>query len=101
MTFLNKINQKTASTDLALIQRNTVLEKQVKKLEKELLEQKLLMLEYKTSTEAKLEESKEALREAMSRLYIHGCRKYSSHFNIHKHSSSRQAMSRLYIHSLS
>lgn len=34
---------------------------------KELLEQKLLMLEHKTSTEAKLEEAKEALREAKIR----------------------------------
>jgi hypothetical protein len=67
LTFLNKVNLKTASPNLALVQRNTILEKHVKKLEKELLEQKLLMLEYKTSTEAKLEEAKEALREAKIR----------------------------------
>jgi hypothetical protein len=67
LTFLNKVNLKTTSPDLALIQRNTILEKQVKKLEKDLIEQKLLMLEYKSSTEAKLEEAKEALREAKVR----------------------------------
>jgi hypothetical protein len=64
LTFLTKINLKTTSPNLALIQRNTILEKEVKKLQKDLIEQKLLMLEYKSSTEAKLEEAKEALREA-------------------------------------
>jgi len=55
---LNKINFKSASTDLELLQRNTVLERENKQLGKELLEQKLLLLEYKTSTEAKLEEAR-------------------------------------------
>jgi hypothetical protein len=38
LTFLNNINFKTASTSLDLIQRNVVLEKENKKLQKELLE---------------------------------------------------------------
>ena len=58
LTWLNKINFKTASTKLELVQRNSELEKENKQLKKELLEQKLLMLEYKTSTEAKLEEAR-------------------------------------------
>jgi hypothetical protein len=67
LTFLNKLNLKKVAPDLALVQRNIILEKHVKKLEKELLEQKVLMLEYKTSTKAKLEEAQEALREAKIR----------------------------------
>jgi len=55
---LNKINFKLASTVLELLQRNTVLERENKQLRKELLEHKLLLLEYKTSTEAKLEETR-------------------------------------------
>jgi len=43
---------------LELLQRNTVLERENKQLRKEILDQKLLLLEYKTSTEAKLEEAK-------------------------------------------
>jgi hypothetical protein len=58
LTFLNNVNLKTASPDLGLMQKNAFLEKEVKKLQKELLEQKLLMLEYKSSTEAKLEEAR-------------------------------------------
>ena len=58
LDWLNKINFKSASTDLELLQRNTVLERENKQLSKELLDQKLLLLEYKTSTEAKLEEAK-------------------------------------------
>jgi len=54
LDWLNKINFKSASTDLELLDRNTVLERENKQLIKELLEQKLLLLEYKTSTEAKL-----------------------------------------------
>jgi len=56
--WLNKINLKGASSELALLQRNTLLQKENKQLKKELLEQKLLMLEYKTATEAKLEEAR-------------------------------------------
>jgi len=52
LDWLNKINFKSASRDLELLQRNTVLERGNKKLRKELL------LEYKTSTEAELEESR-------------------------------------------
>jgi len=37
---------------------NSELEKENKQLKKELLEQKLLLLEYKTSTKAKLEEAR-------------------------------------------
>lgn len=58
LTFLNNINFKTASTNLDLIQRNALLEKENKKLQKELLEQKLLLIEYMTTTEAKLEEAR-------------------------------------------
>jgi len=43
---------------LELLQRNTILERENKQLRKELLDQKLLLLEYKTSTEAKLEEAR-------------------------------------------
>jgi len=58
LNWLNKINLKDASSELALLQKNTLLEKENKQLKKELLEQKLLLLEYKTSTEAKLEEAR-------------------------------------------
>jgi len=54
---LSKINVKPVSSDLALLQRNVELEKENKPLRKELLDQKLLLLEYKTSTKAKLEEA--------------------------------------------
>jgi len=49
LTWLNKINFKSTST---------VLERENKQLRKELLDQKLLLLEYKSSTEAKLQEAK-------------------------------------------
>jgi len=58
LTWLNKLNFKTASTELELIQKNTLLEKENKQLRKELLEQKLLLMEYKNATEAKLEEAR-------------------------------------------
>jgi hypothetical protein len=58
LSFLTKINLRTVSPDLALMQKNALLEEKNKKLEKELLEQKLLLLEYKSSTEAKLEEAR-------------------------------------------
>jgi len=58
LDWLNKINFKSASTYLELLQRNTVLERENKQLRKELLDQKLLLLEYKTSTKAKLEEAR-------------------------------------------
>jgi len=56
LSFLTKINIKNASPDLALVKRNIVLEQKNQKLEKELLEQKILLLEYKAETDAKLEE---------------------------------------------
>jgi len=50
LTWLNKINFKSASTELELIQKNALLERENKQLKKELLDQKLLLLEYKSST---------------------------------------------------
>jgi len=38
LDWLNKINFKSATTDLELLQRNTVLERENKKLRKELLD---------------------------------------------------------------
>jgi len=58
LDWLNKINFKKASSELALLQRNTLLEKENKQLKNELLEQKLMLLEYKTATEARLEEAR-------------------------------------------
>jgi len=46
------------TTELVLLQKNAELEKENKQLRKEVLEQKLLLLEYKSSTEAKLEEAR-------------------------------------------
>jgi len=43
---------------MALLQRNTLLEKENHQLKKELLEQKLMLLEYKTTSEAELEEAR-------------------------------------------
>jgi len=58
LNWLSKINVNPVSTELALVQRNAELERENKQLRKELLEQKLLLLEYKSSTEAKLEEAR-------------------------------------------
>jgi len=58
LDWLNMINFKAASIDLELLQRNTVLERENKQLRKELLDHKLLLFEYKTSNEAKLEEAR-------------------------------------------
>jgi len=58
LIWLNKINFKSASTKLELVQRNSVLERENKQLRKELLDQKLLLLEYKSSIEANLEEAR-------------------------------------------
>jgi len=58
LDWLNKLNFKEASSKLALLQRNTLLEKENNQLKKELLEQKLMLLEYKTQTEAQLEEAR-------------------------------------------
>ena len=58
ISWLTKINFKQVSTELELLQRNTELERENKQLKKEILDQKLLLLEYKTSTDAKLEEAR-------------------------------------------
>jgi len=58
INWLSKVNVKPVSTKLALLQKNAELEKENKKLRKEVLEQKLLLLECKSSTEEKLEEAR-------------------------------------------
>jgi len=58
MDWLNKLNFKEASSELALLQKNTLLEKENHQLKRELLEQKLMLLENKTATEAQLEEAR-------------------------------------------
>ena len=58
LNWLSKINISPVHTELALLQKNVELEKENKKLRKEVLEQKLLLLEYKSSTDAKLEEAR-------------------------------------------
>ena len=58
LDWLTKLNIKEASSELALLQRNTLLEKENHQLKKELLEPKLMLLEYKTQTEAQLEEAR-------------------------------------------
>ena len=55
---MTKVNVNQVSTELTLLQRNAELETENRQLRKELLEQKLLLLEYKSSTEAKLEEAR-------------------------------------------
>jgi len=58
VNWLSKVNVNPVSTELALLQRNAELETENRQLRKELLEQKLLLIEYKSSTEAKLEEAR-------------------------------------------
>jgi len=58
LDWLTKLNFKEASSKLALLQRNTLLEKENHQLKKELLEQKLMLLEYKSQTEGQLEEAR-------------------------------------------
>ena len=58
LDWLPKLNFKEASSELALLQRNTLLEKETHQLKKELLEQRLMFQEYKTKTDAQLEEAK-------------------------------------------
>jgi hypothetical protein len=55
---LSKANVNPFSIELALLQRNAELETENRQLRKELLEQKLLLIEYKSSTEAKLEKAR-------------------------------------------
>ncbi|RHN51726.1 hypothetical protein MtrunA17_Chr6g0472071 [Medicago truncatula] len=56
--FLSSDNFQSASPNLEMIQRNAALEEKVKKLQKVLLEQKVLLLEYKDVIEAKLAEAR-------------------------------------------
>ena len=58
MNWLTRMNVKQASPRLTVLQRNAELEKENRQLKKELLEQKLLLIEYKASIEAKLEEAR-------------------------------------------
>jgi hypothetical protein len=58
LSFLNNVNFKLASGILDILKMNADLVSENRKLKKELMEQKLLMLEYKSSTEAKLEEAR-------------------------------------------
>jgi len=58
LDWLTKPNIKEASSEMALLQRNTLLEKENHQLKKELLEQKLMLLEYKTTSKAQLEEAR-------------------------------------------
>jgi len=58
LDWLTKLNFKEASSELALLQRNTLLEKENHQLKKELLEQKLMLLEYKYQAEAQLKEAR-------------------------------------------
>ena len=58
VNWLTRMNVKPVSTELAVLQRNAELENENRQLKKELLEQKLLLIEYKSSTEAKLEEAR-------------------------------------------
>jgi len=58
LDWIKRINMKEASTELALAQRNSLLEKENHALRKELLEQKMMLLDYKNSTEAQLAEAK-------------------------------------------
>jgi len=58
LDWLTTLNLKEASYELALLQRNTLMEKENKQLKKELLEKKPKLLEYKTASEAQLEEAR-------------------------------------------
>jgi len=58
VNWLTRMNVKQASPRLAVLQRYAGLENEIRQLKKELLEQKLLLIEYKASTEAKLEEAR-------------------------------------------
>ena len=52
------MNVNPVSTELAVLQRNVESESENRQLRKELLEKKLLLIEYKSSTDAKLEEAR-------------------------------------------
>jgi len=50
INWLSRMNVNPVSTELALLQTNAELESENKKLKKELLDQKLLLLEYKATS---------------------------------------------------
>ena len=58
LDWITKINLKEASAEMALIQRNSLLEKENHALKKELLEQKMMLLDYKNTSEVQIEEAK-------------------------------------------
>jgi len=58
LDWLTKLNLKEASSEMVLIQRNAFVEKENQELKKELLEQKMMLLDYKISSEAQLEEAR-------------------------------------------
>jgi len=58
LDWLTKLNFKEASSELALLKRNTLLEKENHQLKKELLEQKVMLLEYKSQAEARIREER-------------------------------------------
>jgi len=58
VNWLIRMNVKQTSPELVVLQRNVELENENRQLKKELFEQKLLLIEYKSSTEAKLEEAR-------------------------------------------
>jgi len=58
VNWLTMMNVKQASPGLAVLERNAELEQENRQLKKELLEQKLLLIEYKASAEARVREEK-------------------------------------------
>jgi len=58
VNWLTRMNIKPVLTGLAVLQRNAQLENENRQLKKELLEQNLLLIEYKSSTEAKLKQAR-------------------------------------------
>ena len=58
LDWITKINLKEASTEMTLVQRNSLLENENHHLKKELLDQKMMLLDYKNAFEAQLEEAK-------------------------------------------
>ena len=58
VNWLTRMNVKPVSTELAMLQTIAELENENRQLRKELLEWKLLLIKYMSSTEAKLEEAR-------------------------------------------
>jgi len=54
LDWVTKLNFKEASSELALLQRNSLMKKKTHHLKKDLLEQKLMFLEYKSKADAQL-----------------------------------------------